>query len=79
MTGLDASLGLHNADTLDFTLLETNDHALAGTHTVTILAFIDVPDSASKSSYTRLEVEYDFEITVTDPCDSTSLYEEAPF
>ena len=59
---------LHNAPTTDdFSIPKTPDLALIGVYTVTIRSEIQVPDDHTKSSFTTIFAEHDFDIFM-EPC-----------
>ena len=57
----------HNEGTSDFTIDQNADLSLIGSYTVTIRSEIQIPDDYTKTSFTRMFVEYDFQILI-EPC-----------
>ena len=58
---------IHNEDTSDFLIPQNRDLSLIGKYTVTIRSEISIPDDYTKTTYTTMFVEYDFDILI-EPC-----------
>ena len=57
----------HNEATSDFTIDQNTDLSLIGSYTVTLRSEIQIPDDYTKTSFTTMFVEYDFQILI-EPC-----------
>ena len=56
----------HSEPSSDFTIPQNSDLNLIGAYTVTIKSEIQVPDDYTKTSFTNMFVEYDFNIQIEE-------------
>lgn len=64
---------IHQQFTNNFLIPTTENRDLEGTYTVSLRGYLNQPNDYTMTTTTAKEVNYDFDVIMVDPCDTTTL------